>query len=107
MKLDQDIRPITDLKRSASELVQAVTKNSRPIVITQHGRARAVLLDIASYDRLKALQERDQRGRAIEIMLQQAEADLAVGRVHSTDEVFARARARPARSRSKAKARSR
>jgi prevent-host-death family protein len=53
MKLSEDIKPITYVKTHSSDLIKEVNTNKRPIVITQNGTARAVLLDIDSYEKQK------------------------------------------------------
>jgi len=53
MKLAEDIKPITYVKTHSRDLLKEVNTNKRPIVITQNGSARAVLLDIASYEKQK------------------------------------------------------
>ena len=53
MKLAEDIKPITYVKTHSAELIKEVNTNKRPIVITQKGAARAVLLDIDSYEKQK------------------------------------------------------
>lgn len=54
MRLTEDIKPITDLKTRSAELVRSVRESRRPLVITQHGEASAVLMDIASYEELRS-----------------------------------------------------
>jgi prevent-host-death family protein len=51
MGLKRAIRPITDLKNHTAELVDEVARERHPLVITQHGEAKAVLMDMASFDR--------------------------------------------------------
>ena len=53
MKLAEDIKPITYVKTHSAELIKELNTNKRPIVITQKGAARAVLLDIDSYEKQK------------------------------------------------------
>lgn len=48
MKPD-DVHPITELKRDAAELINRARERRAPIVITQHGRATAVLQDAESF----------------------------------------------------------
>ena len=45
------IEPITALKLRSAELVRRTRESGRPIIITQNGRATAVLQDVESYDR--------------------------------------------------------
>ena len=53
MKLSEDIKPITYVKTHSSDLLNEVNTNKRPIVITQNGSAKAVLLDIDTYEKQK------------------------------------------------------
>jgi antitoxin YefM len=52
INLDQDIKPLTEFRANVSAFVQKVKKTKRPIVITQHGRSSAVLLDVEEYESL-------------------------------------------------------
>src|SRR5437879_6205527 len=45
----QDIQPLTTFKRNSSELMKRMKKTRRPLVLTVQGKAKAVLLDTASY----------------------------------------------------------
>ena len=51
MKATQ-VFPITDLKTRASELVKGVSESGESVLITQNGRAKAVLMDAKQHDRL-------------------------------------------------------
>lgn len=84
MKLEEDIRPVTYLKNNASQLVRDVSNRGRTVTITQSGKAKAVLVDVATYDRWK---------RAVILMklIAQGEADVAAGRTLSEKEAFERA----------------
>ena len=50
--LPKDIRPISYIKAHTAEMVKQVEEKRNPIVITQNGEAKAVLLDVASYQNL-------------------------------------------------------
>jgi prevent-host-death family protein len=50
--LDADIHPVSDLRSNFSSLINQVHDTKRPIVITQHGRSAAVLLDVLEYERM-------------------------------------------------------
>ncbi len=41
---------VTTLKRKATELITDVQDSRAPIMITQHGKPAAVLLDVSSYE---------------------------------------------------------
>jgi prevent-host-death family protein len=53
MNTKQDIRPISFVKANAANLLEQVNKTHRPIIITQNGEAKAVLMDTESYDSMK------------------------------------------------------
>ena len=50
MKLSESVKPISYLKSHTAEVLRDVNEGQRTIVITQHGEAKAVLQDIASYE---------------------------------------------------------
>lgn len=52
MRIEGRIRSISYLKAHAAELVRELASSQEPLVITQNGEARAVMLDVASYDQL-------------------------------------------------------
>ena len=87
MRLKEDIKPVTYLQDRATDLLKQVNDSHRPVVITEDGEARAVVLDVESYEAL----------RDATVILQlaaQGEADLQAGRVLSQDEALARVRTR-------------
>lgn len=47
-----DIVPVTEVKRNAARVLDQLRKEKRPVLITEHGRAAAILLDIGSYEEL-------------------------------------------------------
>jgi prevent-host-death family protein len=82
-----NVRPITDLKNHTKELVQEVADNGRPVVITQNGKPKVVVMDVEQHDRL-------QDTLTMLKLLAQSQDDLAkTGRVHSSSVVRRRAKA--------------
>jgi prevent-host-death family protein len=51
MSLAEQIRPITYLKSNAADIVKAFAINSEPIIITQNGEAKMVVMDITEYEK--------------------------------------------------------
>ena len=41
--------PVTDIKRKATEIIAGLQQDQEPLVITEHGREAAVLMDVTSY----------------------------------------------------------
>ena len=53
MQLTKNIQSISYLKANAAELVDQLEQSGEPLVVTQHGKARLVVMDAASYDKLQ------------------------------------------------------
>ena len=51
MDYAKSVQPITVLKTRCAQLIQRAREAGRPIVITQNGRATAVLQDVESFAR--------------------------------------------------------
>ena len=82
MKISTDIKPVTQLKARAADLLKQVNETHRPIVITQNGEPRAVLQDPESFENMR---------NAIGLLklISQGEEDIHQGYVVSHDEVIA------------------
>lgn len=52
MKLDEDIKPVSEFRANAAELIERVKTSGRPLVLTQRGHSAAVVLDVAEYERM-------------------------------------------------------
>lgn len=76
------IIPITDLQRLAGQIVSGFDKTAEPIIITQRGRAAAVLMPVARYEQIEEdlarLDELELRA-----MLSEAEKQIASGQTVS------------------------
>ena len=86
MRLTDRVRSISYLKAHAAELLRELSDSQEPLVITQNGEAKAVMLDVASYDQLlettallKLLSLADRQGE--EGMLESAEDAIAAYRL--------------------------
>ena len=77
IKISKDVRPISDMKARAAEIVRHVTETGRPIVLTRHGRGVAVVLSVQEYE---LLEQASRRLRLVEA-LREGEQDVASGRV--------------------------
>ena len=51
MKLAEGIKPISYLKTNTADVVRSVNETLEPVIITQNGEAKAVIQDIATYER--------------------------------------------------------
>jgi prevent-host-death family protein len=62
LRLTDRVVSISHLKTHAAALLRELGQHGEPIVVTQNGAARAVLLDVAAFD---ALQEAAAMGRLL------------------------------------------
>ena len=75
LKIDQDIKPLSEVRTSIASFIKQVHDTKRPLVITQHGKGVAVLLDAQEYE---ALQEKIEILTDVHISLNQIENGLGV-----------------------------
>jgi prevent-host-death family protein len=70
LRIDQDIRPMSEVRNGMATFIKQVHDTKRPLIITQHGKGVAVLLDAYEYE---AMQEKIELLSDIQTALQQLE----------------------------------
>ena len=75
------IVPVTDLRQDAAAVLKRLQSSSEPLVITQRGRAAAVLLSLDAY-------ERSQHERELLRLLARGEQEISEGKRYSLDDVL-------------------
>jgi prevent-host-death family protein len=53
MRLTNRVRSVSYLKAHAAEVLRDLAELQEPLIVTQNGEARAVLLDVAAFDQLQ------------------------------------------------------
>ena len=76
------IIPITDFRQDAARALEQVRKSNTPVVITQRGRAAAVMQSVAAY-------EQGERERQLLHLLAAGEHEIALGKGRTLDAVLA------------------
>lgn len=79
-----EIIAITDLRQDAAAALRRVRNSKEPVVITQRGRATAVMLSVESY-------ERAEHERQLLRLLARGEREIAEGQGYDLDRVLAEA----------------
>ncbi|HEV8308642.1 MAG TPA: type II toxin-antitoxin system Phd/YefM family antitoxin [Methylomirabilota bacterium] len=79
-----DIIPITDLRQDAAAALKRARESRQPVVITQRGRAAAVLVSVETY-------ERAEHERQLLRLLARGEREIAAGEGYDLDSVLAEA----------------
>lgn len=90
----QDIRSLSEFRANIAAFVEQVRASKRPLVLTQHGRGTAVLMDVDAYE---ALLDRVELQEDLRI----AEAQVAAGRGIAHGKAHATLRAKLASLRTK------
>jgi prevent-host-death family protein len=84
-RFTEDIRPVSDLRRKAHEMVRHARSSRRPLLITQRGRGAAVLIAVEEWDARQA------RAELLEAIVR-GERDFAEDRVVEEKVALARLR---------------
>jgi PHD/YefM family antitoxin component YafN of YafNO toxin-antitoxin module len=85
VNLKEDVKPKSNKKTNAAEMIDYINDHKNPIIVTQHGEARGVLLDVESYqDMVNAL--------SLMKLLQFSEKSIREGKVYDNDQVFSELR---------------
>lgn len=77
-----DIKPISYIKTNAAEMMKYVNDNRNPIIITQNGEAKAVLIDIDSYQNMR-------NAFSLLNIIKISEDEIKRGEYQDSDKVFA------------------
>ena len=81
------IEPVTVLKTRSADLIRRAHQSGQPIIITQNGKATAVLQDVESY-------QRQRQALLLLKFLARGDQDHREGRILSDEEADQRFRAR-------------
>ena len=81
MNLTQSIKPISYFKAHAAEVIRKLNEQHGTMIITQNGEAKAVIQDIAEYDRI-------QEALAMLKMVIQGQKDYKEGKTIPADQML-------------------
>lgn len=87
MQLHRAIKPISYVKAHMAQVIRDVAETGNPLVITQDGEAKAVLMDVREYDALQA-------SLAMLKMLAVSAQEIQEGKTQEADAVFSALAAR-------------
>jgi len=87
VRIEHDVKPVTYMKTRAAALLRSVGESRRPVVITQSGEPKGVLMDFESYQELR-------QATLLLRLLAQGEAEVREGRTVPQDKVFQALRGR-------------
>lgn len=87
MRYSSRVKPISYLKANAAEVLTDLAELREPLIITQNGEAKAVLVDVASF-------EETQETLALLKILALGNQDVEAGRIKPVADVVARLRSK-------------
>jgi prevent-host-death family protein len=81
MKYSSQVKPISYLKSHAAEVVATLAETRQPLVVTQNGEARLVVMDVRTY-------EEQEETMALLKLLALGNKDVEKGAFRSAEDVF-------------------
>ena len=88
-----NIIPISDLRQDAAKILKQLKNNKDPLIITQRGRAAAVMIGVDAYEKFEHEKE-------LLLLLAKGDREIEMGEGYDLDTVFAEADALLATERS-------
>lgn len=82
MKFSTQVKPISYLKSHAAEIIKDITKNREPLLITQNGEAKLVVIDVKSF-------EEQEETLALLKILALGNREIEQGKFRDAEDVFA------------------
>ena len=89
LRVNEDIRPMSEFRTGIASFLKQIHDTKRPLVITQHGRGVAVLLDAGEYE---AMQEKIELLQDLQTSIGQIEAGPGIDHEHAKATVLKRIR---------------
>ena len=87
LKINQDIRSLSEIRTGIAKFIKQVHDTKRPVIITQHGKGVAVLLDAHEYE---AMQEKLELLTDIQTSLSQLEKGAGISHAAAKKKVLNR-----------------
>lgn len=82
MKFSTQVKPISYLKSHAAEIIRDISESREPMLITQNGEAKLVVMDVRSY-------EEQEETLALLKLLALGNREIEQGQFRAADAVFA------------------
>jgi prevent-host-death family protein len=74
-KINEDIKPMSEFRTGIASFVKKIHATKRPLIITQHGKGVAVLLDA---DEFESMQDKIELLQDIQTSISQIESGLGI-----------------------------
>ena len=79
-----NIIPVSDLRQDAAKILKQLRNNKEPLIITQRGRAAAVMIGVDAY-------EKSEHEKELLRLLARGEREIDIGEGYDLDDILAEA----------------
>jgi prevent-host-death family protein len=79
-----NIIPVSDLRQDAAKILKQLRENNEPLIITQRGRAAAVMIGVAAY-------EKSEHDKELLRLLANGDREIEIGEGYDLDAVLSEA----------------
>ena len=79
-----NIIPVSDLRQDAAKILKQLRENNEPLIITQRGRAAAVIIGVAAY-------EKSEHDKELLRLLANGDREIETGQGYDLDTVLSEA----------------
>lgn len=79
ISISKDIEPLSEFRKKSADFVKRLKKEKQPIILTQHGKSAAVLMDVSEYERFTKKLE------MLEDLLE-AKQQVELGKIYTMDQ---------------------
>ena len=87
LRINDDIKPLSEIRTGIANFIKQVHNTKRPVIITQHGKSVAVLIDAIEYE---AMQEKIELLTDIQTSINQIENGQGIDHVEVMEKVLSR-----------------
>ncbi|MBU1170618.1 MAG: type II toxin-antitoxin system Phd/YefM family antitoxin [Proteobacteria bacterium] len=87
LRINEDIKPLSEVRTGIANFIKQVHNTKRPVIITQHGKSVAVLIDATEYE---AMQEKIELLTDVQTSISQVENGQGIDHVEAMDIVLSR-----------------
>lgn len=87
LRINEDIRPLSEVRTGMANFIKQVQETRRPLVITQHGKGVAVLVDAHEFE---AMQDKMDLLMDVQTSLQQIDNGLGLEQAEALQHVLQR-----------------
>ena len=87
LRINEDIRPLSEVRTGMANFIKQIQETKRPLVITQHGKGVAVLVDVHEFE---AMQEKIELFMDVQTSLQQIDNGQGLEQAEALNHVLQR-----------------